>query len=331
MSNEVISIGNELKTFEIEKQNLLEKYNRQINNQINSEERISCYMAAIYYEYERLNTMGKRRAMQPDPMCQSKEGRAKLLKSFIGKAPQSMIQEIVSALQQSGITDFSVNPQSIENIIPVVKKLATPTLNRIDSLKKELQEVYLKHNIPFMHISPVNIEDRHINPSVNLENQPQNQIMTGVFATSSYEGINEYIARAIAGGMIRNREKVQYPKNPFLSVNEQTNPNRIKLSRPVFAYELDANGFEPQIHFAPSRDGFEITFGDEWVKSTDKPLEIQGKEVITEVDSAPFLKIDTRYVDNENRRILSYREMFAKKFGIQITQDVSHHNNTQEH
>ena len=40
--------------------------------------------------------------------------------------------------------------------------------------------------------------------------------------------MNLYMARAIAGGMIANREKVQYPKNPFLPIEEQASRDKIK-------------------------------------------------------------------------------------------------------
>ena len=321
-NNDVISIKKDLEAFEAQKKQLLETFNNEINASNTSKENVECYMAAIIYEHKRLETKANLRATTKEPMCQTEEGRIRLLLNFIRKTfNPNQINEILGALSQADYNIIQNNPQLIMSIMPSIEKIAKPVLDKIDLLKNDLQKLYLSHNIPFMHISPMDIQDGHINPSKNLENQPQNEIMTGVFATSSYYGMNLYMARAIAGGMIANREKVQYPKNPFLSVEEQTHRDRIKLLRPIYAYALNANGFEPQLHFAPVNNGFRILFGDEWVKSTDKPIPFTSKEIITEVDSEPFLKIDTRYVDEKNRRIPSFSDEFARKFNIKLNKN----------
>ncbi len=321
----------ELKQFETEQNELLDRVNLEINSPESTEERVSSYMASILYEHRRLETCAKLRATSIDPQCQTEEGRANLLMRMIEKSfNKEQGKEIVQALREAGCTEVPHDAKSIAQIMPIIEKLAMPTLEKIDSFKSELQDLYLKHDVPFMHVSPVDIQDGHINPSRNLENQPKNEMMTGVFATSSYEEINRYIARAISGGMICTRDYVQYPKNPFLPVSEQTNPNMIQLAKPVYAYALDANGFEPQVHFEPTKQGFCITFNDEWVKRTEEPLKFHFQEEINAVDSAPFLQIDTKYKDVENQRIVSYRDMFAKKFDIKIIKDEEHEKNGQE-
>ena len=327
-NNNVISIKKELESFETKKQQLLESFNEEINT---SQENVGCYMAAIFYEYKRLETKANLRATNKDPRCQTKEGRTTLLLNFIKKAfNPDQIHEILGALNQIDRNTIQTNLQLIMSIMPSIEKLAKPVLDKISFLKNNLQELYLSHNIPFVHISPVDIKDGHINPSKNLENQPQNEIMTGVFVTSSYDDMNLYMARAIAGGMIANREKVQYPKNPFVSIDDQITRDRIQLLKPIYAYALDANGFEPQVHFAPTKNGFMLLFGNEWVKSTDKPIPFTSKEIITQIDSEPFLKIDTRYVDTKNRRTPSFTDAFAKKFNIELNRETQEKNYSQE-
>ncbi len=314
------SVGKELRVFELEKNDLLQKYNELLNIPQTFEEKISAYMTAVLYEFKRLETRASLKKDKANPNLQSKENRAKFLLNYIAKIikPEQM-QEVAKVLIDAGCSELPHDADSIIKAMPIIQKLAKPTLEKIDLLKKEMQELYLKHNIPFLHISSADIQDGQINPSVEIENQPQNDFVTGVFATSNFDGMNLYIARAVAGGMRVTRDTVQYSQNPFEPVEMQSNPNAIKLAKEIFSYALDAEGFEPQLDFSETRDnkGFVIQFLDEWVKPTKEPLKILNKEAIKEVDSEPFLKRDTRY-RGKNGEDISYRRAFANKFGIQL-------------
>ncbi len=318
----IIKMKQDLEIFRQEKNSLLDKYHERINT---PEEKVSCYMTAILYEYQMIEAMSHLREAEIDSMHQTEEGRTKLLARFIEKNfdPNQRTQ-IFDTIKQAGYSEIPSSFAQIAKMLPAMREIAAPTLHKIDSFKQEIQELYLKHHIPLIHISPVDIQDGHINPSVQLENQPQNEILTGVFATSSYSGMNQGIGRVIAGGMNRSYDRLQYPKNPFLPIDEQDNPDRIKLAKQVYAYALNPNGFELQVHFEPSEQGFTIKDSNEWVKKTQTPIAYESKETITEVDSQPFLETDTQYVDAEERKIVSFREAFAQKFQIPI----EHHDET---
>ena len=322
----------DLKEFEKEKDQIIRKFNDELNNPENKDEALNRSMAAIYYEYARITTMPKMRQCEPNPRCKTEEGRIAMLLNYIkGNFNREQIIDIANNLGLLRADGIDTDVQSVRNAIPKIKELAEPVLTRVETLKKDVQECYLSHCTDFKHISSVDITDGKVNPSFNLENQPQNQILTGVFATSSYEGMISYMGRAITGGMVVNNRGIRFPKSPFAPMQEQDDSQKAKLAKPVYAYSLDADGFEPQMHFSKKGDAYLIEFNNEWVKSTEQGLKINAKEELQEVDCQPFLERNTTYVDVENGRIRSFTEEFAEKFGIDLNRKENEHGAQYEH
>ena len=311
----------ELDKFEIEKIEILGEFYKNINEKQDPEYRLACCMTAILYEYKRIESMPKFRECDHNPMADTVDGRVQMLLNYIQRNfDMQEIQEIMMALNINMPKGAKIDTKTVLDAIPRVEQIAEPVLQEIATLKDNLKTKFASHNIEFKHISPADITDGKINPSVALENQPQNNIVTGVFAESTYDGMNMYIGRAIAGGMIVRGDNVRYPRNPFAPIEEQKNPTKIKLARPVYSYSLPIEGFEPQVYFEKRGKNFGIEFGNEWVHETEVGVRILDKEEITEVSSGPFLARNVTYVDEKNRRVNSITDDFAKKFGIQLNE-----------
>ena len=240
ISTSFLDMNEKLKQFEREKEELIKNFNKEINGDGNPNHRFSCAMTAIYYEYKRIETMPKMKACRHNSMCETLEGRIKMLLNYIAgnfnKYEQYSIAEKLNLLKADGSLRNDID--SMVMAISKIEEYAVPTINKIEEFKNNLKEAYLKQGIEFKHISIADIQDRKINPSRELENQPQNELMTGVFADSSYQGMNLYVGRAIAGHMQVSSDRVNYSNCPFAQMDEQKDSKRIKLARPIYAYSL---------------------------------------------------------------------------------------------
>ena len=234
----------ELDIFEKEKILLCQEFDNNINNNDTSQYRLSCCMAAIYYEYKKIMVSPALKQWKPKLKAQTPDGKVEMLLKYINKNFNMMeIQHIARSLGLIGENGLKKDTKSVLAAIPKIEEIAKPVLDEINQFRASLKEKFLGHNIEFKHISSVDIRGGKINPSRELENQPQNELMTGVFATSSYVGMNLYACRAAAdGNMIVNKEGITFPINPspFASMEEQKDSSRIKLSKPVYAYSLPA-------------------------------------------------------------------------------------------
>lgn len=315
-----VEMKEELSEFEKEKREIGNKYNQEINR---PENRVACIMTAILYEYKRIEAIPRLRQFRDEnhEKASTPEGRVQMLLEYIQKKfDRNEMQIILETLKLGQRYGKILDTQTTLEAIPKVEELAKPILEKVEEYKKELISKFLGHNIPFMHISPADITDGKINSSHDLENQPRNNIVTGVFATSSYIGMNTYIGRAISGGMIVDGRSVSYnEKNPFAPLEEQKNPSRVKLAKSVYAYSLLPEGFEPQVHFERRGPNFSIEFGNEWVCHTKDGLSFFEKEEIREISSAIVLGGKV-YCKDENGEKIDFSARFAEKHGIDMSE-----------
>lgn len=255
ISTSFIDMKDKLKEFEQEKRELIKNFNNEINYNGNPNHRFSCAMAAIYYEYKRIETMTKKRQYEHLPMNELLKVRAKMLLNYIydnfNPYQQNSIAESLNLIGKD--RSLKNDMESMLSAISKIEEYATPVINKIEKFKSAMKETYLKQGLEFKHISLADIEDGKINPSKNIENQPQNELVTGVFADSSYQGMNLYVGRAIAKHMQVTGDRVNYDSCPFAPIEEQINPQRIKLAKPVYAYSLPPERIRTTSSFCEKR------------------------------------------------------------------------------
>ena len=163
----------------------------------------------------------------------------------------------------------------------------------LDSFKEEMIQIQ-SENVGYVYTALPVSGIQELNASKHRENQYYNDILDGVFAVSSSEGLKGYVARANVGGMIGSRDGITYPSNPFSEVNEQG----AKLIKPVSVYLSNPNEFDPQFDFILSQDGKpHIIYDNEWVAKKEK---VSCKE--TKVSSLPLSFIEDKNVYYKNEQ-----------------------------
>lgn len=199
--------------------------------------------------------------------------------------------------------NIDCSPENVDSLIAMFSEKAKPVLEFIENYKKELQKTYMEHcSVLRCAISSGNVEQ--INAVYNKENQFKNELINGVFASSGFSDLEDYIGRAAAEGdkgygMKVNNHAVVYPDNPFKSLEEQQDSDNLLLRKNVYVYSMDASKFEPVVDFKLGEDGiYSLNFGQEWISRNDS------------------LECEQETVDRVPREILERKQFFYQKQGV---------------
>ena len=199
--------------------------------------------------------------------------------------------------------NIKCKPENVDSFIAMISEKAKPVLEFIENYKKELQKTYMEHSsVLRCAISSGNVEQ--INAVYNKENQFNNELINGVFASSGFSDLENYIGRSAAEGdkgygMKANNPVVVYPDNPFKEIEEQEDDNSLLLKKDVYIYSMDANKFEPVVDFKSGRDGtYSLNFGQEWISRNES------------------LECEQETVDRVPREILERKQFFYQKQGV---------------
>ena len=129
----------------------------------------------------------------------------------------------------------------------------------------------------------------NISPTVDTENKYVNEIVTGVFATSSYDDVSRYIAKGIMPGGVSMSEKVDiFPEGTFLPPEMQTDPENLIVAGSSFVYILPADSFEPQIDFSFRRGKCNLYFDGEWVSKGEQGVPFLSKTPLDRIDKSVY-------------------------------------------
>ena len=201
---------------------------------------------------------------------------------------------------------------------------ARPVLEFIEQYKIELLKTYMKYcSVLRCAINKGGLN--HINATQNRENQYYNELVNGVFASSGFSDLENYICRAATNGygMTVDNSVVVYPDNPFKEIEDQENANSLLLKKDVFVYSMDASKFEPVVDFELGRDGlYNLRFGQEWI-SRNNSLECEQEMI----DRVPKEMLERKQVFYKKQRILkeelqnNSKEEFLDKFSELISSD----------
>ena len=199
---------------------------------------------------------------------------------------------------------FKINcsPENVDSFIVMINEKAKPVLEFIENYKKELKKTYMEHcSVLRCAIDKEGLD--HINAAQNRENQFKNELINGIFASSGFSDLENYIGRAATEGygMNVNNSVVVYPDNPFKILEEQKDADNLLLKKDVYVYSMDANSFEPVVDFELGRDGtYSLNFGQEWI-SRNESLECEQEAV----DRVSREMLERKQVFYKNQRISS--------------------------
>ena len=197
---------------------------------------------------------------------------------------------------------FKINcsPENVDSFIAMINEKAKPVLEFIENYKKELQKTYMEYCLVLRCAIDKEGLD-YINATQNRENQFKNELINGIFASSGFSDLENYIGRAASEGygMNVNNSVVVYPDNPFKSIEEQQDVDNLLLRKDVYVYSMDASEFEPVVDFELGRDGtYGLRFGHEWISRNES------------------LKCEQEAVNRVPREMLERKQVFYKKQGI---------------
>ncbi|MBQ9279704.1 MAG: hypothetical protein IJ215_01465 [Clostridia bacterium] len=185
--------------------------------------------------------------------------------------------------------------ERFDEIIGVVQDSAKPTLECIEKYQKAIKAQYFetlaKYGINEPVIcrgSPTDIpKGMNIPPAIDTENQFTNEIVTGVFATSSYDGVSRYIAKGVVPGGVSMGSGIDiFPQGTFLPAEKQTDPDNLMVAGSSNIYVLPADSFEPQVDFeySPKNGKPKLLFRGEWVAKGEEGISILSKQSIDRID-----------------------------------------------
>ncbi len=167
---------------------------------------------------------------------------------------------------------FNIEDIPLENVEIAIKGAMHRSLRVfeiVERYKAAIVDSYVKNNARLWHCSPVS-GLTSLNYTIR-ENQYLNEIVKGVFASSGYYDLTNYIGRAVVGGMIVRDGVVIYPDNPFSRI--QHSKTKMELKQPIYMYSVDANGFVPsvclELQHGTKENGDtlffpDLRFDDEW-------------------------------------------------------------------
>ena len=115
--------------------------------------------------------------------------------------------------------------------VAVMNDMDGKLLDIINCFTEDIKEAYKKYSKYVYTVLPISGLSQLI-ASKHRENQYRNEIIDGIYSTTSFEGIKRYIARANVGSMIAHGNEIEYPTNPFSSIND----NELTLVKPVSIY-----------------------------------------------------------------------------------------------
>ena len=150
--------------------------------------------------------------------------------------------------------------------VAVMNDMDGKLLDIINCFTENIKEAYKKYSKYVYTVLPISGLSQLI-ASKHRENQYRNEIIDGIYSTTSFEGIKRYIARANVGSMIAHGNEIEYPTNPFSSIND----NELTLVKPVSIYLSDIDYFVPQINYEVDKDGNAyFIFDGEWVAPQER-------------------------------------------------------------
>lgn len=227
---------------------LMDKFNTIINEEIDTD---SLKSALTLYEYKRIQIK--------ENLCTSDEQDNCELYSFV-----------------DSLLDSNNTFSDLDNISS--KSITVLTL--MENFKKALKEIYRAENQNFWHISST-AGLKKINASTKRLNVYGNELVDGIFSSSSYNLLLLYVGRAIAGYMYFFFKKFcLYPLNPYgTKIGDD-----ISLVGAVYAYSLDIETFEPVVDFRLIDGKYMFLFSGEWV-SRERTLPCAG----TLINSVPAI------------------------------------------
>ena len=194
---------------------------------------------------------------------------------------------------------FNINcsPENVDSFIATFSKKAKPVLDFIENYKKELLNTYMKYSsVLRCAISDGSVDK--IEAVHDRANQFENEMVNGIFASSGFSDLENYIGRAatIGKGMTVNNSVVVYPDSPFKDIEEQQDSQNLLLQKNVYVYSMDACKFEPVIDFGMGRDGrYNLQFGQEWISRNES------------------LECEQEIIDRVPRDILERKQIFYRK------------------
>ena len=204
----------------------------------------------LYYYFQKLNTINNMR-----PKGNFYDDKKEL---YINKGIE-LIRKISDEFYP-GVTNLEELKKTVMH--DMNGKLIDIINNFSISIKKAYKE-YCKNVYTILPVSGLTelVESKH------RENQYLNSINDGVFATTTMESIEKYIARANVGGMIVRGNKIEYPSNPFSSVDG----SELTLVKPVSIYLANVDYFEPQFDYEIDSEGKpHFIYGGEWIAPYEK-------------------------------------------------------------
>lgn len=222
---------------------------------------------------------------------------------------------------------YGIDNIPLENVDVAIEgaaQRASRVFETIDRYKKAIHDAYLSYDTKLRHCSSSgNI--KALNSTVR-ENQYLNEIVNGVFASSDYNDIVNYMGRAITGGMICRDGIVVYPENPY-SLDTSTK-SKLSLKTPMFLYTVDAQDFDPsvclELQHGTREDGSSIFFADlrfdgEW---TCKKSQVEcEREEITTIPTSHLKEYQILYrkgkvdLDYSQKNREEYKKMVKKMIG----------------
>lgn len=210
---------------------------------------------------------------------------------------------------------FNINcsPENVDSFIATFSEKAKPVLDFIENYKEELLNTYMKYSsVLRCAISDGSVDK--IEAVHNRANQFENEMVNGIFASSGFNDLENYIGRASSEGekgygMRVNGSVVVYPDSPFKDIEEQQDSQNLLLQKNAYVYSMDASKFEPVVDFEMGRDGrYNLQFGQEWI-SRNESLECE-KETF---DRVPRDMLERKQIFYRKQRIPDEKIDFHSK------------------
>ncbi len=311
---ELKNLKQPLKDFDIKSKAMSQAFSEQLES--DSQYRESLPLAGIFYEYLRIKSNFWSRTFQnKNPNASNDVKDNLIIQEFADYLSQT--PDIANALQnelmkypefstislivgENTLSRGKIEDQirgSFDEIMGLVQKSAQTTLEHIEEYRNSIKKTYLETfedygiNTPVIcRSSPTNVPDgSNISPTVDTENKYVNEIVTGVFATSSYDDVSRYIAKGIMPGGVSMSEKVDiFPEGTFLPPEMQTDPENLIVAGSSFVYILPADSFEPQIDFSFRRGKCNLYFDGEWVSKGEQGVPFLSKTPLDRIDKSVY-------------------------------------------
>lgn len=235
----------------------------------------------LYYYYRKLDTF-----MEMTP-----EG------NYWDDKREFLINKVKAVIKKIGMHSYSEfdNLDDLRN--KVNADMDGKLIGIVNNFSLDLKNAYKEHCKYSYTVLPIS-GLKELTQSKHRENVYLNGIEDGVFASTSFDSIQKYIARANVNGMIFRDDEVIFPSNPF----EKIEDGKIILKEPVSIYLGDIDLFEPQIDFVLDHHGFaHFDFNGEWIAPHDKVNCIE-----TQTDYLPisFIEKNKVYYYEDKERIL---------------------------